>query len=78
MNREYDEQTDQGSLPKKKKINAKEFVAAFREHPDDFHLMVMFSMSPGQLKKIYSALLAKGLLSEYRVQLSRKEIGGFR
>ena len=51
MSTEYDEQTDQGSEPKKKKINAKEFVAAFREHPDDFHLMVMFSMTPGSLRR---------------------------
>jgi len=71
---EYDDQTDQGSLPKKKKINAKEFVAAFREHPDDFHLMVMFSMTPGQLKKIYSALLAKGLLSEYEYNCREKKL----
>jgi hypothetical protein len=71
---EYDEQTDQGSEPKKKKINAKEFVAAFREHPDDFHLMVMFAMTPGQLKKIYSALLAKGLLSEYEYNCREKKL----
>ncbi|MGO9118759.1 MAG: hypothetical protein ACLQPD_14270 [Desulfomonilaceae bacterium] len=74
MSREYDEQTDQESLPRKKKINAKEFVAAFREHPDDFHLMVMFSMTPGQLKKIYSALLAKGLLSEYEYNCREKKL----
>jgi hypothetical protein len=73
VSREYDEQTDQGS-PKKKKINAKEFVVAFREHPDDFHLMVMFSMTPGQLKKIYSALLAKGLLSEYEYNCREKKL----
>jgi hypothetical protein len=74
VSREYDEQTDQESLPRKKKINAKEFVAAFREHPDDFHLMVMFSMTPGQLKKIYSALLAKGLLSEYEYNCREKKL----
>ncbi len=73
MSREYDEQTDQGS-PKKKKINAKEFVAAFREHPDDFHLMVMFSMTPAQLKKIYAALLAKGLLSEYEYNCRERKL----
>ena len=74
MNTEYDEQTDQGSEPKKKKINAKEFVAAFREHPDDFHLMVLFAMTPGQLKKIYSALLAKGLLSEYEYNCRERKL----
>ena len=74
MSTEYNEQTDQGSPEKKKKINAKEFVAAFREHPDDFHLMVMFSMTPGQLKRIYSALLAKGLLTEYEYNCREKKL----
>ncbi len=74
MSREFDEQAGQGSPATKKRINAKEFVAAFREHPDDFHLMVMFSMTPGQLKKIYSALLAKGLLSEYEYNCREKKL----
>lgn len=64
MSREYREQTAQGSLPRKRAIKARVFVAAFREYPDDFYLLRRFSITPRQLRKIYSALLAKGLLSE--------------
>ncbi|MGO9122750.1 MAG: hypothetical protein ACLQPD_34675 [Desulfomonilaceae bacterium] len=64
MSKEYDGQTGQGSLPRKRTIRAKDFVAAFREKPDDFHLMLKFSITVRQLETIYSALLAKGLLSE--------------
>ncbi len=74
MSRAYDEEAGEGSPPKKRKINAKEFVAAFREHPDDFHLMVMFSMTAEQLKKIYSMLLAKGLLSEYEYNCRERKL----
>jgi len=64
VSREYDEHTGQGSLPGKRTIRAKDFVAAFREKPDDFHLMLKFSITVRQLETIYSALLGKGLLSE--------------
>ena len=74
MSREYDEQAPQGSPPKQRTIKAKEFVAAFREHPDDFHLMVMFSLTKQQLKTIYSALLAKGLLSEYEYNCRERKL----
>lgn len=74
MSREYDEQAPQGSPPKKRTVNAKEFVAAFREHPDDFHLLVMFSLTKQQLKTIYSALLAKGLLSEYEYNCRERKL----
>ncbi len=49
----------------KKTINAKEFVACFRERPDDFYLLEKFGIKPNHLKRIYSALIEKGLLSEY-------------
>lgn len=32
--------------PQKKTINAKQFVAAFRERPDDFYLMAKFAVTP--------------------------------
>jgi hypothetical protein len=71
---EHDKQAPQASPPKKTTIKAKEFVAAFREHPDDFHLMVMFSITKEQLKTIYSALLAKGLLSEYEYNCRERKL----
>jgi hypothetical protein len=74
VSREYDEQALQGSPPKKRTIKAKEFVAAFREHPDDFHLLVMFSLTQQELKTIYSALLAKGLLSEYEYNCRERKL----
>jgi hypothetical protein len=57
--------SDTPASPQKKVINAKEFVAAFRQRPDDFYLMDKFSITPKHLKKIYSALIEKELLSEY-------------
>jgi hypothetical protein len=54
-----------GPEPEKRLINAKQFLAAFRAASDDYHLMSEFSLSPKQLKKIYKALVEKGLLSEY-------------
>jgi hypothetical protein len=74
MSREHSEQSPQGSPPKKTTIKAKEFIAAFREHPDDFHLMVMFSITKEQLKTIYSTLLAKGLLSEYEYNCRERKL----
>ena len=71
---EHDKLAPQGAPPKKRAIKAKEFVAAFREHPDDFHLMVMFSITKEQLKAIYSALLAKGLLSEYEYNCRERKL----
>ncbi len=48
-----------------KTINAKEFLASFREKPDDFYLLEKIGIKPSHLKRIYSALIEKGLLSEY-------------
>ncbi len=48
-----------------KTINARDFLASFRKKPDDFRLLEEFSIMPKQLKRIYSALIEKGLLSEY-------------
>jgi hypothetical protein len=50
---------------KKKTIDAKEFVASFRVAPDDSHLMQEYGLKPMQLKKVYNALISRGLLSEY-------------
>jgi hypothetical protein len=46
-------------------INARDFVKAFRESPDDFTLMNKYSLKPGHLQRVYRQLLAKGLLTEY-------------
>lgn len=51
--------------PKKRSIDAKKFLASFRSIPDDFHLMQEFQLRPKQLKKVYHALISRGLLSEY-------------
>ncbi len=67
-------ESDPCSLPKKKSVNAKEFLAAFREKSDDVHLMQKFSLKPKQLGTIYSALLHKGLLSEYEYNYREKKI----
>jgi hypothetical protein len=44
----------------KKTINAKEFLACFREKLDDFYLLEKFGIKPKHLKRIYSALIEKG------------------
>ncbi|MGO9567835.1 MAG: hypothetical protein ACLP5H_09870 [Desulfomonilaceae bacterium] len=54
-----------------KTINAKEFLACFRAKPDDFYLLEKFGIRPNHLKRIYSALIEKGLLSEY--EYNRRE-----
>ncbi len=56
---------DPPGLLQRKTINAKEFLAAFRERPDDFYLMDKFTITPKHLKRIYTALMEKGMLSEY-------------
>ena len=48
MSEEYREQTVQGSLARKRAIKAREFVAAFREHTDDFYLLLRFSITRRQ------------------------------
>jgi hypothetical protein len=51
--------------PGRKTISAKEFLDAFQKRPDDFYLMHKFSLEPRHLKKLYTTLVAKELLSEY-------------
>jgi len=51
--------------PKKKVISAEDFLASFREIPDDFRLMEKYGISPKQLKQVYSDLIEKELLSEF-------------
>ncbi len=48
-----------------KTVKAKEFVSLFRKKPDDVYLMEQYSITVKQLAKIYSAVIEKGLLSEY-------------
>ncbi len=48
-----------------KTVKAKEFVSLFRKKPDDVYLMEWYSITVKQLAKIYSALIEKGLMSEY-------------
>ncbi len=46
-------------------INAREFLEAFRDRSDDYHLMRKFSLKPKHLWKIYDRLMERGLLAEY-------------
>ncbi|MGO9119481.1 MAG: hypothetical protein ACLQPD_17965 [Desulfomonilaceae bacterium] len=48
-----------------KLIRAKEFLACFRQTPNDLHLMGKFCLSSKQFKKVYEALIEKGLLTEF-------------
>ncbi|MGO9570283.1 MAG: hypothetical protein ACLP5H_22360 [Desulfomonilaceae bacterium] len=48
-----------------KTVLAKEFLASFRNRPDDFQLMGKFRLTAKDLKKIYETLIQTGLLSEY-------------
>jgi hypothetical protein len=50
--------------PTGKLIRAKEFLACFRQKPDDLYLMQKFCISPKQLSKVYQALIEKGLITE--------------
>ncbi len=50
---------------KRRSVNAKEFLAAFRELPDDYYLMGKFSLKPKHLRRIYDQLMERGLLAEY-------------
>jgi hypothetical protein len=51
--------------PRRTTVPAKEFLASFRERPDDFHLMERFRLTPKDLRRIYEKLIQAGLLSEY-------------
>ena len=46
-------------------VQAKDFLASFRNRPDDFHLMDRFRLTAKDLRKIYERLIQAGLLSEY-------------
>ena len=50
---------------KRRSVNAREFLAAFRELSDDYYLMEKYSLKPKHLRKIYYQLMARGLLAEY-------------
>ncbi|HTY23902.1 MAG TPA: hypothetical protein VMC85_12270 [Desulfomonilaceae bacterium] len=59
-----------------KTIKAKEFLASFREKPDDFYLLEKYGISLVQLKRVYAALIEKGLLSEYEYYGREKKAPG--
>ena len=46
-------------------VQAKDFLASFRNRPDDIHLMDRFRLTANDLRKIYKTLIQAGLLSEY-------------
>ncbi len=46
-------------------VPAKEFLASFRNRPDDLHLMNRFRLTAKELRKIYERLIQAGFLSEY-------------
>jgi hypothetical protein len=52
------------TVSRKRTVRAKEFVAAFREMPDDSYLMAKFAITPRTLGRIYSVLIEKGMLSK--------------
>jgi hypothetical protein len=56
---------DSSRIIQKKTVRAKEFIAAFRERPDDSYLMDRFNISARNLGRIYSTLMEKGMLSEH-------------
>lgn len=51
----------------KRRIEAESFLGDFRARPDDLYLMEKYCLKPAQLKKVYTALVAKGLLSEFEL-----------
>lgn len=46
-------------------VSAKDFLASFRNRPDDFHLMDRFRLTAKDLRETYETLIQAGLLSEY-------------
>ena len=46
-------------------VQAKDFLASFRNRPDDIHLMDRFRLTAKDLRKVYERLIQAGLLSEY-------------
>jgi hypothetical protein len=74
MNETRDTNSPHEPVPaQKKRIHAKEFVAAFLEKPDDFHLMEKYGITPKQLEQIYCAVLKNGLLSDFEYSQREKK-----
>jgi hypothetical protein len=46
-------------------VSAKEFLASFRNRPDDFYLMNRFRLTAKDLRTVYEGLIQAGLLAEY-------------
>jgi len=51
--------------PFRQTVAAKEFLASFRDRPDDMHLMEKYTLTTKDLQGIYDTLILAGLLSEY-------------
>jgi hypothetical protein len=49
----------------RKPLKAKEFVADFRDRPDDAFLMQKYGLSPSELRTVYRKLIEKRWISEY-------------
>jgi hypothetical protein len=58
----------QGKAPPRKKINSDRFLDDFRARPDDSYLMEKYELKPKQLRKVYSTLIERGLLSEFEYE----------
>jgi hypothetical protein len=54
-------------------VSAKEFLASFRDRPDDLHLMDRFRLTAKDLRQIYETLIQAGLLSEYEYHCRDKK-----
>ena len=51
----------------------KDFIASFRNKPDDYFLMEKYSLSAKDLQRIYEAVIENGLLSEYEYHTREKK-----
>lgn len=61
------------SEAKRRRINASEFLGAFRDRSDDYYLMGKFSLKPEHLRKVYDKLIERGLLAEHEYSHREKK-----
>lgn len=54
-------------------VPAREFLACFRNRPDDYHLMNRFRLTAKDLRRIYERLIQAGLMSEYEYHCRDKK-----
>jgi len=52
-------------VPFRQTVSAKDFLASFRDRPDDLYLMEKYMLTAKDLQGIYDTLILAGLLSEY-------------